>query len=155
MKIIKTKKYANTFEGYDPYKVDFTSESEKAKQMETESLFGALKDAIEASQVSVNEGKYYDQASVYRAELKNRGFSFDKQDEKLKGMSSLHTNPQMVDNLKCSICGNVKNWEEFTPNEVGPDICKECTEVEQEEQRAGQHFMDSGESQNYPEFGEI
>jgi len=100
MKIIKTKKYANTFGNYDPYSVDFPSEEEKAKQMETESLFGALKDAIEASQVSTNQGKYFDQASVYRGELKNRGFPFDKQDEKLKGMSSLHTTPQMVDPIQ-------------------------------------------------------
>ncbi len=92
MKIIKSKKYANTFEGYNPFKVDFAHEEEKAKQMDTESLFGALKDAIEASQVSVNEGKYYDQVSVYRKELLSRGISFEKQDEKLKGMSSLHTN---------------------------------------------------------------
>ena len=60
--------------------------------METESLFGALKDAVEASQVSVNEGKYYDQASVYRKELQNRGISFEEQNEKIKGMPSLHTN---------------------------------------------------------------
>ncbi len=91
MKIITSKKYANTFENYDPYRVDFQTERAKAKGMETESLFGALKDAVEASQVSVNEGKYYDQASVYRKELQNRGISFEEQNEKIKGMPSLHT----------------------------------------------------------------
>ena len=53
------------------YKVDFNREEEKAKRMNTDSLFGALKDAIEASQVSTNEGKYFDQLSVYRKELIN------------------------------------------------------------------------------------
>jgi hypothetical protein len=95
MKEIITKKYANTFGDIDPYKCDFPGEREKAKGMETESLFGALKDAIEASQQSVNEGKYYDQASVYRRELENRGISFVSQDRKLKEMSSLHFNPQI------------------------------------------------------------
>ena len=92
MKIIKSKKYANTFEGYDPFKVDFAQEGEKAKQMDTASLLGALKDAIEASQTSVNEGKYFDQASVYRKELQGRGISFEDQDRQLKTMPSLHTN---------------------------------------------------------------
>ena len=91
MKIITSKKYANTFEGYDPFKVNFASEREKAKRMDTESLFGALSDAIEASQTSVNEGKYYDQASVYRIELKNRGISIDEQNAKVKETPSLHT----------------------------------------------------------------
>lgn len=91
MKIIKTKRYANISGDRDPYKIDFAHEEEKVKSTDTDSLFGALKDAIEASQVSVNAGKYFDQASVYRKELKNRGFSFEKQDEKLKGMKSLHT----------------------------------------------------------------
>ena len=95
VKIIKSKKYANTFEGYDPLKVDFTNEGEKAKQMDTMSLLGALSDAIEASQVSVNQGKYFDQASIYRQELKNRGFSFEEQDRQLATIPSLHTNPQI------------------------------------------------------------
>ncbi len=94
MKIIISKKYANIWGDRDPYKVDFTHESEKAKGMGTDSLFFALSDAIEASQVSVNEGKYYDQASVYRQELKSRGFSFDEQDRKLKTIPSLHTTSQ-------------------------------------------------------------
>ena len=94
MKIIKSKKYANTFEGYDPYKVNWSGEEARAKEKDDASLFGALKDAIEASQKSANEGKYYDQASVYRTELKKRGFSFEEQDRRLKDTPSLHTNPQ-------------------------------------------------------------
>ncbi len=81
------------FLGRDPYKVDFAHEREKAKEMDTNSLLYALKDAIEASQVSVNEGKYYDQASVYRQELKNRGISFEDQDRQLGTMSGLHSKP--------------------------------------------------------------
>ena len=91
--MLKTKKYANIFGDRDPYSVDFSHEREKAKGMNTDSLFGALKDAIEASQVSVNEGKYYDQASVYRRELENRGISIIKQDEKLQRIPSQHFNP--------------------------------------------------------------
>lgn len=93
MKILKTKKYANLL-GRDPYKVDFPHEVEKASQMETPQLFNALSDAIEASQVSVNEGKYFDQLSVYRKELESRGFSFIEQDKRLKNIPSLHTKPQ-------------------------------------------------------------
>ncbi len=148
MKIIKTKRYANTFEGYDPYKVDFQKERAKAKGMETESLFGALKDAIEASQVSSNEGKYYDQASVYRRELENRGISIIEQNAKIKEMPSLHTNSN--DYIKCNYCGKTKHWEEFGQNN---EMCKDCVESEADEQRAGRNFIDSGESQNYPEFG--
>jgi len=84
MKILKTKKYATTFGDYNPYKVDFKAEEEKASNMDTDSLLYALKDAIEASQVSVNEGKYYDQASVYRKELQRRGMSFEEQDKQIK-----------------------------------------------------------------------
>jgi len=84
MKIIKTKKYATTFGDYDPYSVDFKVEEEKASNMDTDSLLYALKDAIEASQVSVNEGKYYDQVSVYRKELKRRGISVEEQDQQVK-----------------------------------------------------------------------
>lgn len=100
MKIITTKKFANMSGGRDPYKVDFAHEREKAEGMETESLLGALADAIEASQVSVNAGKYFDQASVYRQVLKNRGLSFEQQDQKVKEIGSLHTNPQMIDPIR-------------------------------------------------------
>jgi len=86
-------KQAN-WEGRDPYKVDFAHEREMAEQKDTNSLLYSLKDAIEASKVSVNEGKYYDQASVYRQVLKSRGISFEEQDNKLKEMGSLHWSPE-------------------------------------------------------------
>jgi hypothetical protein len=87
MKILKTKKYAQE---YDPFKVDFNTEAAKAKNMETNQLLYALKDAIEASQVSANAGKYFDQASVYRTELGRRGMSNEDQDRQLKGLKSIH-----------------------------------------------------------------
>jgi len=96
MKTIKTKKYANTFEGYDPFTVNWSGEEERAKGLDTASLIGALKDAIEASQVSVNSGKYFDQASIYRRELTSRGISPDEQDAMLKKQPSLHSNPQQI-----------------------------------------------------------
>lgn len=86
MKIIKTKKYATTFEGYDPYKVDWAGEEQRAKEKSDDELFYALKDAIETSYVSVNAGKYTDQASIYRKELLNRGFSYQQQDKVLRQM---------------------------------------------------------------------
>jgi len=82
--IIKSKKYADSFENRDPYKVDFVEEEEKAKRMSTESLLMNLKDAISATQKSVNEGKYFDQASVYRKELTNRGISIQEQNSRLR-----------------------------------------------------------------------
>ena len=82
---------ANTFEGYDPYTVNLSSEEQLAKQKDTDELLYALKDAIEASQVSPNAGKYFDQASVYRRELESRGMSFPEQDRHLETMKSLHT----------------------------------------------------------------
>ena len=91
MKIIKSKKYSQEFG--DPYKVDFNREEGKASKMSTDSLFGALKDAFDASQVSVNEGKYFDQLSVYRKELINRGISIFEQNKRLKETPSAHTDP--------------------------------------------------------------
>ena len=81
------------FMGQDPYKVDFASEEAKAKRMDTDTLLGALSDAIEAAGVSANQGKYTDQASVYRKELLTRGMSVEEQDAKVKEIPSLHSNP--------------------------------------------------------------
>lgn len=92
MKIIKTNKYAQMYESANPYTVNFDREKAKAKKMTEDQLFFALKDAIEASQVSPNAGKYYDQASVYREELRRRGFSTEEQDKRLLNTKSLHTN---------------------------------------------------------------
>ena len=74
------------YESAHPDKVDWNFEEERASKMDTEGLFYALKDAIEASFVSSNAGKYTDQASVYRRELENRGIHFPSQDKKLKEM---------------------------------------------------------------------
>lgn len=136
MKIIKSKKYANTFEGYDPYSVDFTKEEELAKNKSTSELLYALKDAIEASQVSPNAGKYTDQASVYRRELENRGIPFPKQDRLVSQMPSLHTNSQAVvrkkaqlDILECVICGKSKDRDQMANKEV----CLDCDDKEKSE----------------------
>ena len=80
--------------GRDPYSVDFSHERERADRMDVGTLIGALKDAIEASQISVNSGKYFDQASVYRQALEDKGISIIKQDEMLQQQPSLHSNPQ-------------------------------------------------------------
>ena len=79
---------------YDPFSVDFTKEQAKAKKMKTPSLFAALKDAIEAIEVSPNAGKYADQASVYRRELENRGIGIAEQDRTLAMLPSAHTPPK-------------------------------------------------------------
>lgn len=84
-------KQAN-WEGRDPYSVDFTYEAQKSKQMETDELIGALSDAIEAAGTSVNQGKYTDQASVYRQELTSRGISIPEQDAMVRATPSLHSN---------------------------------------------------------------
>ena len=95
MKIIKTEKYADTLEGYNPYTVDFSKEEEMAKTKTTNELLNALKDAIEASKVSPNSGKYTDQASIYRRELKNRGISFAIQDRLISERPSSHTRSRL------------------------------------------------------------
>ncbi len=150
------------FMGRDPYKVDFASEEAKAKRMDTDSLFGALSDAIEASQISANQGKYTDQASVYRKELLRRKISIEEQDARVKEIPSLHSNysddangdsrpkpPNEMDNPSCRVCGQKKHWENFSKDN---ETCDECLEEDQNAQIAGKNFIDSGESQNYPEF---
>lgn len=81
------------FRGRDPYSVDFVYEEEKARGMSEDELIGALSDAIETAKVSVNQGKYTDQASVYRKELISRGMSIPEQDLKVKATPSLHSRP--------------------------------------------------------------
>lgn len=113
-------KTANTFDNYDPYTVDFTKEEAKASQMDNLSLLYALKDAIEATQ-GVNEGKYYDQASVYRKELGKRDISNSMQDKILENTPSLHWNPENED----------QEWDRLTYEadtadpSVSPDPYKE------------------------------
>jgi len=98
MKIAKNFniKVANTFDAYNPYKVDFTKEEEKVSKMDNISLLYSLKDAIEATK-GVNEGKYYDQASVYRKVLENRGISYAMQNKILENTPSLHWSPENED----------------------------------------------------------
>lgn len=154
MKIITTKKYANIWGGRDPYKVDFAHEEEKARSMDPESLFGALKDAIEASQVSVNAGKYFDQASVYRKELLRRNISIEEQDKQLQGMKSLHFNSgesqNPMDRVKCKICDQSKHWEDMSNDN---ETCKECDEENRDAQAEGKNLFDSGRNLDYPELG--
>jgi len=155
MKIIRTAKYVNALEG-DPYSVDFEREEAMAKRKSTEELFGALSDAIEASE-GANGGKYLDQASVYRKELGRRGFSIPQQDEKLKTIPSLHRSPnapgsnQTSESSKCQYCGRLKHWQEFSTDN---DMCNDCVESEQSEQRAGRAFKARGEHLDYPELGD-
>ena len=141
------------FMGRDPYKVDFASEESKAKGMDTNTLLGALSDAIEAAVISINQGKYTDQASVYRQELLSRGMSIEEQDAKVKKIPSLHFNPKEgqnpIDYIECKACGQKKHWEDISNDN---ETCKECAEIEQASQIEGKNFMDSDESQNYPEF---
>ena len=138
MKTIKSTKYANTFEGYDPYSVNFTEEEDKAKGKSTDELLNALKDAIETSQVSPNAGKYTDQASVYRRELESRGIGFAQQDRLISQRPSLHSNPQtmactithkkaQLDIVECSVCGKSKNRDQFANGEV----CLDCEDQRQ------------------------
>lgn len=102
------------FLGRDPYKVDFAHEREKAEQMDTDTLLHALSDAIEAIEApSVNEGKYYDQASVYRQVLNSRGLSPEEQDRRLEEIPSLHTSNIEADRASFEA-------ERFSPT-VSPD----------------------------------
>lgn len=94
MKKIESKKYTKKFAEYNPYSVDFTAEEAKARGMTKQKLFGALSDAIEATQISANEGKYFDQVSVYRRELERREVSINEQDKIIQNIPSLHTVPQ-------------------------------------------------------------
>jgi len=53
-----------------------------------------------------------------------------------------------LDITECAVCNKTKHIDEMANDE----ICNDCEEIEQDEQRAGRNFMDSGEYQNYPEF---
>ena len=141
MKTIKSNKYANIWGDRDPYSVDFTHEEEQAKSKETNELLNSLKDAIEASKVSPNAGKYTDQASVYRRELENRGIGFGQQDRLIAQLPSLHSNPQpshsmaytithkkaQIDIATCSVCGKTKSRDMMANSEV----CYDCEDKRQ------------------------
>ena len=51
---------------------------------------------------------------------------------------------------KCDICGKLKHWEDFKYN----GECNDCAETEEESQRIGRDFMETGEYLNYPELGD-
>ncbi|HUS49505.1 MAG TPA: hypothetical protein VMZ91_05035 [Candidatus Paceibacterota bacterium] len=72
MKIIKTANWYKKAQEYDPFKIDWNREEERAKRMTDEELQYSIKDAYEAAQAGMNEGKYMDQISVYRQELNRR-----------------------------------------------------------------------------------
>lgn len=105
MRTIVSKKYADSFDNKSPYVVDFAAEEEKAAKMSTESLLMNLKDAIDASQHGVNEGKYFDQASVYRKALKKRGISIEEQNLRLRNTPTIQQHVRQVSNNQPS--GNV------------------------------------------------
>ena len=125
MKIIKTKKYAQMQE--ISYQEIFNNSLNKNN--------GDARKAAEEVLDLVSGGTWavWDQNKI------------DDAIQKIIGKFSNST-----DFSECSICGKLKHWEDFKTNE----ICNDCAEREEEEQRAGKAFIDSGEYQNYPEFGD-
>lgn len=111
MKEIKTKRYIQA-----QYDVDFEAEQSRARRMNIKSLFAALKDAIEASRVSPNAGKYFDQASVYRQELGNRGYSISEQDKILENTPSSHSPPD-ISSRQQAVENTRGAWEGLTPQQ--------------------------------------
>jgi len=57
---------------YNPFVCDFVVESKKAKRMTIEGLYHAMDDCRECIRLGINPNKYYDQISVYKAELHTR-----------------------------------------------------------------------------------
>ena len=72
MKTTKKMNWYKKAQEYDPFKIDWNREEERAKRMTDEELQYSIKDAYEAAQAGMNEGKYMDQISVYRQELNRR-----------------------------------------------------------------------------------
>lgn len=58
---------------YNPFICDFVVESKKAKAMTIASLRYSIDDCRECIKLNINPNKYYDQISVYKAELAKRG----------------------------------------------------------------------------------
>lgn len=64
--------------------LDWNKVEARAKEMKESDLIFAYFDCLDCIKKAVeNEGYYYDEASVYRAEIKSRGILIDKQ-EKLR-----------------------------------------------------------------------
>ena len=57
---------------YNPFVCDFVVEAKKAKRMTIASLYYAIDDCRECIKLNINPNKYYDQISVYKAELHTR-----------------------------------------------------------------------------------
>ena len=55
-----------------------------------------------------------------------------------------------TDFMKCNICDKLKHWEDMGSHSV----CKECDDLEQEEQAAGRDFMETGKYLDYPNLGD-
>lgn len=58
---------------YDPFVCNWLVEAKKAKAMTVSSLRYAIDDCRECIKLDINPNKYYDQISVYKAELAKRG----------------------------------------------------------------------------------
>ncbi len=58
---------------YDPFVCNWLVEAKKAKAMTVASLRYSIDDCRECIKLNINPNKYYDQISVYKAELAKRG----------------------------------------------------------------------------------
>lgn len=58
---------------YDPFVCNWLVEAKKAKAMTIASLRYSIDDCRECIKLNINPNKYYDQISVYKAELAKRG----------------------------------------------------------------------------------
>jgi hypothetical protein len=57
---------------YNPFVCDFAVEAKKAKRMSIDGLYASIDDCRECIRMNINPNKYYDQISVYKAELHTR-----------------------------------------------------------------------------------
>ena len=57
---------------YNPFICDFVVEAKKAKRMTIDGLYASIDDCRECIRLDINPNKYYDQISVYKAELHTR-----------------------------------------------------------------------------------
>lgn len=58
---------------YDPFVCDWEVEEFKAKSVDNQCLLFWIEECRDCIRQGINPNKYYDQISVYRAELKRRG----------------------------------------------------------------------------------
>ena len=57
---------------YNPYICNWVVEEKKAKRMSIDGLYASIDDCRECIRLNINPNKYYDQISVYKAELHTR-----------------------------------------------------------------------------------